>query len=90
MTVITARCSESPCTLLVIDTLFFDEKQVSHFSLPEALEVVRPIRPIRTLLVGVSERLDHDEMNAQLSKLLTEENLDVQVAYDGLCLDLLL
>jgi hypothetical protein len=57
----------------------------THFSLPQALDLVRTLRPQKTLLVGMTHAFEHHAGNARLAALLGEEGLDVQLAYDGLC-----
>ncbi|CAK9077721.1 Putative hydrolase C777.06c [Durusdinium trenchii] len=56
----------------------------THMSLDEALELVRKLRPKRTLLVGMDSCAmgDHDEVNEEL-RALQREGLDVQLAFDG-------
>jgi len=56
----------------------------THMSLDEAVELVRKLRPSRTLLVGMDSCAvgDHDEVNAEL-RALQSEGLDVQLAFDG-------
>ena len=49
----------------------------THFSLPEALEVVDRLRPQRTLLTHMCHELDHAATSAQLPT-------GVELAYDGL------
>lgn len=75
--------------ILVVDTLF-TKRHPTHFCLSQALDLVRTIRPKRTLLVGLSDEFEHFETNAKLKRLLVEEDLDVQLAYDGLSVDLVL
>lgn len=59
----------------------------THFSLPQALELVRALRPQKTLLIGMTHAFEHFTGNERLAKLLDEEGLDVQIAYDGQCVD---
>jgi phosphoribosyl 1,2-cyclic phosphodiesterase len=74
-----------------IDTLIVDcldpgpDMYPSHFSLPQTLELVRELRPKRTLLVGMSHRFEHYAANEELSLLKAESHgqLDVQLAFDG-------
>ena len=58
-----------------------------HYDLPAALAVVRRLRPVQTLLVGMSHDFEHDAANARLRAWLRDgpEQLDVQLAHDGLC-----
>ena len=56
----------------------------SHYCLPDSLELVRELRPRKTLLVGMSCELGlHDDVNEELGRLKGEEGIDVQLARDG-------
>lgn len=72
------------CELLILDMLRLEKKHPSHFILEETLAEVRLIRPQRTLLIGMCHEVDHESTNEKLARLLVEENLDVQLSYDGL------
>lgn len=61
---------------LVIDALR-DEPHPTHFSIGQALEVARRVRPKRTYLTHLSHTLDYTATNARLPP-------DVRLAYDGL------
>ena len=82
--------------LLVVDALWqgstaghpsrFRQHPV-HFDLPETLALVRRLRPVQTLLVGMSHDFEHARANAALRAWLRDgpEMLDVQLAHDGQC-----
>eukprot|EP00802_Teleaulax_amphioxeia_P016682 Tamp_16806.p1 GENE.Tamp_16806~~Tamp_16806.p1 ORF type:complete len:334 (+),score=69.23 Tamp_16806:25-1002(+) len=71
--------------LLVLDSLLPDKDATTHIGLPSALDLVKLLRPSRTLLVGMSHSFgDHDVMNKMLRDTLKEDALDVQLAHDGL------
>jgi len=74
-------------SLLVVDALFEKTSHVSHFSLDDAVNLARKLRPKRVLVVGMSDHMDHEETNLKLRKL-QEEGLDVQLAFDGQFVDL--
>lgn len=76
--------SEGKLDLLVLDCLHPEERHNTHMNLPESLEVVRKLRPRRTLFVGLSDRFVHDEGNAELAKFGKEHGLNVALSYDGL------
>lgn len=61
---------------LVIDALR-DHAHLTHFGIPEALEVAERVRPQRTYLTHVSHHLEYTATNARLPK-------GVEMAYDGL------
>ena len=66
--------------LLVLDALRW-RPHPTHFSIEEALAVVRAARPRRTLFTHIAHDLDHDATNLALPT-------DVALAYDGLVVDL--
>eukprot|EP00808_Paulinella_micropora_P022771 g67461.t1 len=73
--------------VLIVDALS-DVGMSSHFSIPEALDFTRMLKPRRTLFVGMTcEVGDHDAYNSELSKLRASEVLDVQLAFDGQLLE---
>jgi len=45
-------------------------------------------KPNRTLLVGMSDVFEHHETNERLHEYLKIDNLDIQLAHDGLHIDL--
>jgi phosphoribosyl 1,2-cyclic phosphodiesterase len=71
--------------VLVVDALR-RARSYSHYTLDDALALVRDIRPEKTFLVGMCscEMGDHDEVNAELASLTESEGLYVQLAYDGM------
>lgn len=76
-------------SLLVLDCLA-NFPCSTHFSLTDALELARRLKPKRTLLVGMSCDAfpDHVAMNAELRSLTDAAGLDVQFARDGQVVDL--
>lgn len=72
--------------ILVVDALHPSKRNPVHFSLEEAIELMRLIQPTQmTYLVGMNcdSFLSHDEMNQQLKK----QYGNVQLARDGLVID---
>ena len=61
--------------VLILDALR-DRPHATHFSLDQAVDVARRLRPRRTLLTHVSHELDYEETNARLPQ-------DIDLAYDG-------
>jgi phosphoribosyl 1,2-cyclic phosphodiesterase len=59
----------------------------THFNLPQSLEFARALSPKRVLLVGMTHKFEHYRSNQDLALLLSE-GLDVQLAYDGQCVEL--
>ena len=62
--------------VLILDGLR-REPHATHFSLDEAVEVARQLKPRRTLFTHVSHRLEHDQTNRSLPP-------GMELAYDGL------
>lgn len=62
--------------VLVLDALR-EKPHPTHFSLAEALEVVRQLRPRRAYFTHIAHHLDHAATNARLPD-------GVELAYDGL------
>lgn len=69
--------------LLVLDALRPERTHGTHFTVEEAIEQVRRLRPKRTLLTDATHDIDHHLVNLQLAELLATEGLDIQYAYDG-------
>ncbi|NOZ40782.1 MAG: MBL fold metallo-hydrolase [Planctomycetes bacterium] len=76
---------ESRDKLQGLDVLILDclrrKPHTTHFGLDEALAVVADLEPRRTLLTHISHDLDYEKISAELP-------LNVELAYDGLSLDL--
>ena len=73
-----------PIGTLVVDCLL-RKPHPSHFSLGDALDLVRELHPLRALLVGMSCSLGrHDDVCRELAHLRRTEGLDVQLARDGM------
>jgi len=64
--------------LLVLDALRW-RPHPTHFSVDEALEVIRELRPRRSYLTHLTHDLDHVRTNRVLPP-------GVELAHDGLCL----
>jgi len=75
-----ARC----CDLLVLDAQQRERTYGNHFTLEEALEEVLKLRPARALLVGMTHKLDHDEVNRELAQFGAQAGIEIALAYDGL------
>lgn len=73
--------------VLVVDALLKSAPHYSHFGLPQALELVRLLRPKRALLIGMSCQFDHFHDNEELFELRSE-GLHVELSYDGLELEM--
>ena len=79
---------EQKIDLLVVDALCLTFRHPTHYSMEQAIELCRQIKPKRALLIGMTSQFDHDVVNADLKKLLITEGLDIQLAYDGLCVEI--
>ena len=74
----------SKIDLLVIDVLTNSRAISSHFTLEQAVDVVKILRPVKAIAVGMTCGIGmHDDVN-QLLKKLCPDNIDFQLAYDGL------
>ncbi|CAJ1355359.1 unnamed protein product [Effrenium voratum] len=72
--------------VLVVDALLKSGPNYSHYGLPQALDLIRELRPKRALLIGMSCEFDHYQDNQQLFQLRSE-GLQVELSYDGLELE---
>ena len=81
--------AQGPLELLIVDALALDWEHPTHFSVEQAVELCRQLRPRRALLVGMGSQIEHHATNKELRKLLGETKeeggggMDVQLAYDG-------
>src|SRR5690606_170791 len=74
------------CDLLVLDSVDASGTHPSHFCLPQSIEHVKKIKPKKCYLIGMSHDFDHEEINKELAKLKVN-GIDVELSYDGLCLE---
>ena len=73
--------------VLVINTVRHT-KHISHFSLPEALEIIRRVGAPRNYLTHLSHQLGtHAQLTAELESGFCASNQKVFAAYDGLKVD---
>ena len=72
--------------ILILDSLLVDREHPVHYSLKQAIELARRLKPKKTYIVGVNcdDFLPHDAANEELKKI---EGLDVELAYDGLVIE---
>ncbi|KAJ2740860.1 hypothetical protein GGI20_005569 [Coemansia sp. BCRC 34301] len=75
--------------LLIIDALKWTSFS-SHFGYWDALEEVRRFRPQRTIFTDISHYLLHSDLELQAKKILAEEGLVADPAYDGMVVTLTL
>jgi len=76
-----------PIDVLVIDSLLESRSHFSHFSLKQAINLAKTLKPKRTFIVGMNcdGFRPHDEMNEELKKIEGLEH--VQLAHDGLTIE---
>ena len=60
------------------------QRYPTHFTIDEAVDLCRAIRPEKALIIGMSHTVEYYHTNAMLSKLMATEGLDVQLSFDGL------
>ena len=70
--------------LLIFDALRPKRTHGTHFTLEEAIDQARRLRPARTLLTDATHDIDHETVNIQLAKLQESEGINIQYAYDGM------
>lgn len=75
-------------SLLIVDALHPVREYFSHFTLEQAVDLAREIGADKTLCVGMSSSFNHEKHNKELHALLKGEGIDMQLAYDGLKVDL--
>ena len=73
--------------VLIIDALRPEPTYFSHFTYSQAIEVIRKFKPKKSFFTDIMCSVEHEETNAILSKLNETEQLDIQLAYDGLIID---
>mmetsp|Transcript_2556 Transcript_2556/g.5324 ORF Transcript_2556/g.5324 Transcript_2556/m.5324 type:complete len:352 (-) Transcript_2556:313-1368(-) len=78
---------QRPIDVLIVDALFKERRHSTHFSLPEALEFIRKMKPRRAVLVGLSDDIEYHSVNRELAQLT---DINVELAYDGLSVDVAL
>ena len=82
----TARLIEGS-DVLVMDALRPERRHRSHFTLEEAIEQALRFRARKTLLIDMTHDVDHEPVNTRLARLADSHDLDIQLAHDGLRLD---
>ena len=75
--------------ILVLDALRPSPHR-SHFSTEQAIEQVRRFRPRKAYFVDMTHDNDHEKTNAELAKLKASEGLDIELAYDGMRVEMVL
>jgi phosphoribosyl 1,2-cyclic phosphodiesterase len=75
------------CQLLILDAVEMAYSHPTHFTLERALDEVRKFKPKKTYLIGMTHQFEHKIVNEMLFQLKNSEGIDVELSYDGLCLD---
>eukprot|EP00298_Acanthocystis_sp_HF-20_P015762 c21256_g1_i2.p1 GENE.c21256_g1_i2~~c21256_g1_i2.p1 ORF type:complete len:311 (+),score=101.40 c21256_g1_i2:89-1021(+) len=75
--------------ILILDLLFKKVSHPTHFNFPDCLQTVRQLRPKMTYFVGMFE-IEHDSTNLELQQYYEKEGLKMELAYDGLAIDVYL
>lgn len=76
-----------PIELLIVDALAISYRHPTHYSIEEAINLCRQIKPKKCLLIGMGSGIEYEETNNELKKYLNE-GLDIQLAHDGLNVDI--
>ena len=74
--------------LLILDALRPKRTHGTHFTLGQAIDQVRRLDPMRTLLTDATHDIDHETVNLKLAKLRESEGMDIQYAYDGMNIEI--
>ena len=75
---------QGPLELLIVDALKIGHKHPTHYTLEQAIDLCKLLQPKRALLIGMGPQIEHYSTNEMLKRLLAEDGLDVQLAYDGM------
>lgn len=73
--------------ILIVDALLMGREHPTHYSLEQAVDLCKELRPKQALFVGMSSGMDHDEVNEYLYQIGIEEGLNMKLAHDGLSID---
>ncbi|CEM11337.1 unnamed protein product [Vitrella brassicaformis CCMP3155] len=73
---------------LVLDALFKDKTHPTHFSLVQACDLIRQLRPKQTFLTGMCHDFDYPHDNPTIKATMKSEGLHVEMGFDGLCIPL--
>jgi len=60
---------------------------LSHLLLDNSIEEVRKLKPKKALFVGMCHVIEHHQLNEELALLRESEGLDIELAYDSMCID---
>lgn len=75
-----AYLKSRPIDVLMIDGLTLQAIHGTHMNLQQAKDVIRELKPLKSYITGMSHDFDYHVLNPQL---LMEE-LEIEMAYDGL------
>lgn len=74
--------------ILIIDALHPIGSYSSHFCFPQAVQVIKTLKPAFVYLTGLSHAWTHDTANAKLAALCSTDpelaGISIQLAFDGL------
>ena len=74
--------------VLIVDALFLERTHTTHYSLPQALDCVRLLKPKKAYFVGMSHEINYYTVNDELKRLKETEGIDVEMGFDGLTMSL--
>jgi phosphoribosyl 1,2-cyclic phosphodiesterase len=77
-----------PIDVLIVDALLLSFNHPTHYSLEQAVELCKDVKPKRAFFVGMSSSMEHDEVNEYLKELSQKEGIEMQLAHDGLAIDI--
>ncbi|EGD75442.1 hypothetical protein PTSG_06517 [Salpingoeca rosetta] len=79
---------EANIDLMIIDSLYISEEHDTHMCLTEVVQVVRRVKPKRTVLVGMTHDFDYNTFDQALCSVVDDgEDLNIHMGYDGISFD---
>lgn len=75
--------------LLIVDALLMVRSHPFHYSMLDAIELCKQIKPSKALLVGMTSEFDHEDVNKKLKDIVSAQiGVDIQLANDGLFVEI--
>ena len=68
----------------IIDCLFIDKENHTHFTFPKTMDIIRQLKPKLSVLTGMSCNFDFITMNEKFKKIKKLENLNIICPIDGM------
>ena len=78
-----------PVDTLIVDCVAVEGHFPSHFYLAQTIEFIKKVMPRRAFLIGMWHGMEHHATNADLLEVSAACGVDIQLAYDGMVLDII-